>query len=58
MAAISGRALRQVDGGRLPSLIEEASLPRGQDQSTEPKFVVTNTLVVSETLGRSRTVEE
>jgi lactoylglutathione lyase len=35
-----------MDGGRVPALSKEASMSTGTDQSAEPKFVVTNTLIV------------
>jgi lactoylglutathione lyase len=37
-----------MDGGRVPTLRKKASMSTGPDQSTEPKFVVTNTLIVSD----------
>jgi hypothetical protein len=37
-----------MDGERVPTLRKKASMSTGPDQSTEPKFVVTNTLIVSD----------
>jgi lactoylglutathione lyase len=46
LAAIPDRALHQMDGGRVPALNKEASMSTEPDRSAEPKFVVTNTLIV------------
>jgi hypothetical protein len=46
MAAIPDRAVREMDGGRVPPLRKEAGMSTRSDQSAELKFVVTNTLIV------------